>query len=85
MGKIVGEVSEEEKEEAPVSVTQTNAGKRMQAYHPRRNKMVQCDILDVQVDKEFDEGPEVWVCQISDLGGHVWPPELVRKELLEEL
>ena len=68
-----------------MSVTQTSAGTRMQGYHARRNKIVECDILDVQVSEEFNEGPEVWVCQISDLGGHVWPPELVRKQLLEEV
>ena len=66
-------------------VIQTNAGKRMQAYHPRRNKMVQCTILDVLVDEEFNQGPEVWVSQISDYGNEMWPPERVRKELLEEL
>ena len=68
-----------------MSITQTDAGKRMQAYHLRRNKMVECDILDVQVSEEFNEGPEVWVCQINEVGGHEWPPELVRKQLLEEV
>ena len=68
-----------------MSVVQSDAGKRMQAYHLRRNKMVECEILDVRVSEEFNEGPEVWVCQIDEYtGGHVWPLELVRKELLHQ-